>query len=151
MPGHPLERPARSACCRSALLYGGIGMAAIVMLSAAEVRAAGHFSEVPPPSAATPADAATPAAPATPATPAQADPLTQRGWRLRAEIDANYQQLRATKALSNRIDQPNDVTPVVAKYIPVGTTFDDAAAPVCESLALSISGTAGPGVTPGGT
>jgi hypothetical protein len=52
----------------------------------------------------------------------------QHGWRLRTEIGSSYQLLRATNSLTRRLDQPNHVTPLVLKYIPVGTSFDEAAA-----------------------
>ncbi len=68
------------------------------------------------------------ARPGTAADAAAPDPLTQRGWQLRAEIDATYQQLRASKTLTHRVDQTNDVTAVVVKYLPAGTSFDEAAA-----------------------
>jgi len=66
--------------------------------------------------------------PAAQAEPLGAGTLEQRGAQLRAEIDATYQQLRASKTLSNRVRQGNDVTDVVGKYIPVGIRFDEAQA-----------------------
>jgi|ERR1022692_971796 hypothetical protein len=62
------------------------------------------------------------------AEPMSAETLKQRGAQLRAEIDATYQQLRASKTLSNTVRQGNDVTDVVGKYIPVGIRFDEAQA-----------------------
>lgn len=119
MPGCHLELAAPSAWSRGALLYCGVGLLAMTLPGPVHAQAAGHWAQVAPPGA-----APTP----TPAPLAADDPLTQRGWRLRAEIDATYQELRATNTLTHRVDQPNDVTPVVLKYIPVGTTFDEAAA-----------------------
>jgi len=57
-----------------------------------------------------------------------AETLKQRGVQLHAEIDATYQQLRASKTLSDRVRQGNDVTDVVGKYIPVGIGLDEAQA-----------------------
>jgi len=91
-----------------------MALSAFVLAQAAE-----HQSLPVPPSSASAAALAQ---------PVSADPLVQRGWPLRTEIDASYQQLRATKRLTRRLDQPNHVTPLVLKYIPVGTSFDEAAA-----------------------
>jgi hypothetical protein len=66
--------------------------------------------------------------PAAQAEPMSAETLKQHGVQLHAEIDATYQQLRASKTLSNRVRQGNDVTDVVGKYIPVGIRFDEAEA-----------------------
>jgi|SRR5271166_5129793 len=62
------------------------------------------------------------------AEPMSAESLNQRGAQLRAAIDATYQQLRASKTLSNRVKQGNDVTDVVGKYIPIGIRIDEAQA-----------------------
>jgi hypothetical protein len=59
---------------------------------------------------------------------ADAVALAQRGTQLRADIAATYQHLRQTKTLSNRVKDGNDVTDIVRKYIPVGTSFEDAEA-----------------------
>jgi hypothetical protein len=56
------------------------------------------------------------------------DAAWQRGFKLRAELAAEYKRLRATRKLSNRIGLDNDVTTIVIKYIPVGTSLDDARA-----------------------
>jgi hypothetical protein len=119
MRGYSLRRTAYCAWHRGALLYCCLGVAPIALPGPVHAQAAGHWSQVRPPEA---------ASAAAPAAPVAADPLTQRGWRLRAEIDATYQDLRASKTLTHRVDQSNDVTPVVLKYIPVGTSFDEAAA-----------------------
>jgi hypothetical protein len=68
------------------------------------------------------------AAPAPPNEPISADALSQRGMQLRAEIDATYKQLRASKTLANAVNEANDVTAIVLKYIPPGISFDDAEA-----------------------
>jgi hypothetical protein len=114
---------------RITLLCCCAGLVPIALSSAVHAQAAQHWTEVPRPASA-PAAPAAPSAQSVPAAtqPIPADPLMQRGWRLRAEIDATYQELRATKTLTHRVDQPNDVTPLVLKYIPVGTSFDEAAA-----------------------
>lgn len=59
---------------------------------------------------------------------ATADELSQRGIRLRAEIDAVYVELRVSKSLNNTVHDGNDVTAIVLNYIPVGMRFDDAEA-----------------------
>jgi hypothetical protein len=107
------------------VLCCALELALLSMPSAVHAQSDGHWAQVARPGTAFPGAAS---APATATPPDSTDPLTQRGWRLRAEIDATYQQLRATKTLTQRVDQTNDVTPVVQKYIPVGTSFDDAAA-----------------------
>jgi len=49
--------------------------------------------------------------------------LVQRGKELRNEIDSVYQTLKAEKKLSGR---GTDISDRVRKYIPPGTSFDDA-------------------------
>jgi hypothetical protein len=124
----PVVTPKRAAGCAlrcCAVLCCALELALVAMPGAAHAQSDGHWAQVVRPGTAAAAPTTAQAAP-TPTAPA--DPLTQRGWRLRAEIDATYQQLRATRTLTQRVDQTNDVTPVVQKYIPVGTSFDDAAA-----------------------
>jgi hypothetical protein len=50
------------------------------------------------------------------------NPISQRGIGLHREIDAFYADLSARHALK----QDNDVTAIVEKYIPIGTTFSEA-------------------------
>lgn len=50
--------------------------------------------------------------------------ISQRGGALHKEIIHTYADLRAR----NAIQADNDVTPMILKYIPIGTTFDDAEA-----------------------
>lgn len=50
--------------------------------------------------------------------------ISKRGAELKGELEATYQDLKSRKALTN----DNDVTAIVIKYIPIGTTFDDAEA-----------------------
>ncbi|MGO9635765.1 MAG: hypothetical protein ACLPX1_18005 [Steroidobacteraceae bacterium] len=52
----------------------------------------------------------------------------QRGAQLRADIDAAYKKLRASKSLKDTVHDGNDVTAIVLKYIPLGISFDDAEA-----------------------
>jgi hypothetical protein len=56
------------------------------------------------------------------------DVLRQKGAQLRAQIDATYRQLRASKTLKNTVNDGNDVTAIVLNYIPRGTTFEVAEA-----------------------
>src|SRR5207249_9735577 len=51
--------------------------------------------------------------------------LEQRGKQLRAEIEAAYKQLKSAKKLRTGI-KGNDITELVLKYVPIGTSFDDA-------------------------
>lgn len=62
-----------------------------------------------------------------------ADVLQQRGAQLRMEIDAAYKQLRASKSLKNTVNDGNDVTEIVLKYIPLGMPLDDAQAILRET------------------
>jgi hypothetical protein len=119
MTGYRFGPAARYTIRRGSLLCCSVSLLALVPPSTVHAQDAGLSPEVVAPS---------PAPAAAPARPVPADPLIQRGWRLRAEIDATYQQLRATKTLTRRVDQPNDVTALVLKYIPAGTSFDNAAA-----------------------
>jgi hypothetical protein len=48
--------------------------------------------------------------------------LEQRGKALRAELDRSYQKL----VRSHEIAQGTDLTEVVLRYIPIGTSFDEA-------------------------
>src|SRR5258708_31979110 len=50
--------------------------------------------------------------------------FTQRGKQLRLEIEERYKKLTDDRALKS--SRPSDITDVVVKYIPVGTSFDDA-------------------------
>jgi len=65
-------------------------------------------------------------APAGPSGHIAADALQQRGAQLRLGIDAVYKQLRASKSLKNTVNDGNDVTEFVLKYIPLGMPLDDA-------------------------
>lgn len=49
--------------------------------------------------------------------------LEQRGKELRAEIDQEFQKLKG----SNKFEFRNDIVPLFEKYMPVGTSFDEAA------------------------
>lgn len=69
-----------------------------------------------------------PMATTTPTEPTTADELSQRGLQLRADIDAVYVKLRASKSLKNTVRDGNDVTAIVLKYIPIGMRFDYAEA-----------------------
>jgi hypothetical protein len=75
---------------------------------------------------ATQSDAETPAL--LPTEPMTQDALKQQGAQLRADIDATYKQLRASKSLKNTVNDGNDVTAIVLKYIPLGMPFDKAEA-----------------------
>jgi hypothetical protein len=57
-----------------------------------------------------------------------ADALQQRGAQLSVEIDAVYKQLRASKSLKNTVNDGNDVSDIVLKYISLGMPLDDAEA-----------------------
>jgi hypothetical protein len=50
--------------------------------------------------------------------------LTMNGKQLRAEIDRTYQQLQSSKTLN----RGHDVTTIVLKYLPLGSSIDDAKA-----------------------
>lgn len=128
MPAVLPERAVGSAWRSCAVLCGTLALALLARPPAVQAQSDGHWAQVVRPGAAPPAAPAATSARAAATPTAPADPLTERGWRLRAEIDATYQQLRASKTLTARVDQNNDVTPVVQKYLPVGTSFDDAAA-----------------------
>jgi hypothetical protein len=52
--------------------------------------------------------------------------LVQRGKQLRADIDTSYQKLVDTKTLKVQGQGVNLITDMVIKYIPIGTSFDDA-------------------------
>jgi hypothetical protein len=60
--------------------------------------------------------------------PETADTLNLQGARLRAEIDATFKQLRVSNSIKSSVNGGNDVTPIVLRYISVGSSFDDAAA-----------------------
>ena len=53
------------------------------------------------------------------------DDLEQRGKQLRAEIELVYKELKTTKKLRTGI-KGNDIGEIVRKYVPIGTSFDDA-------------------------
>jgi hypothetical protein len=55
---------------------------------------------------------------------AQTTQLNQRGKELRAAIDTEYKRLKG----SRKLQRDNDVTRIVQKYLPAGTSFDDAEA-----------------------
>jgi hypothetical protein len=52
--------------------------------------------------------------------------LEQRGKQLRVALEQAYQKMVDEKTLSARPMAGNEVTDVVVRYIPIGTTFDDA-------------------------
>jgi len=52
------------------------------------------------------------------------DELRKHGQQLRAEIEKRYKELVATREL--RSLNGNDIDDVVLKYVPLGTSFDDA-------------------------
>jgi hypothetical protein len=52
--------------------------------------------------------------------------LYKRGGQLAADIEATYKQLRASRTLRIAIKGGNDITGIVAKYIPPGTDRSDA-------------------------
>lgn len=56
------------------------------------------------------------------------DSLEQRGKKLRAEVENIFRSLKATNSLKPMGQGRNFVTQAVIKYIPVGTSFDDAEA-----------------------
>jgi hypothetical protein len=63
----------------------------------------------------------------TPATDqASSDELMKRGKALRKAIEDTYKQMIASKALPPANGLGKDISPVIEKYIPAGTTFDDA-------------------------
>src|SRR2546426_8955768 len=53
------------------------------------------------------------------------DNLEQRGKQLRTEIELVYKQLKSGKKLQVGI-KGNDIGEIVKKYVPIGTSFDDA-------------------------
>jgi hypothetical protein len=53
-----------------------------------------------------------------------ADEINQRGIQLRADIEQRYAELSAEQQLKPM--GGNDISDIVLKYIPVGTSFDDA-------------------------
>ena len=57
---------------------------------------------------------------------AASNELELRGKQLRAEIDSAYKKLSDARAIKNQGMGRNFITDVVIKYIPVGTSFDDA-------------------------
>ena len=59
---------------------------------------------------------------------AASNELELRGKQLRAEIDSTYNKLSAARAIKNQGMGRNFITDVVIKYIPIGTSFDDAEA-----------------------
>jgi len=57
---------------------------------------------------------------------AATESLEQRGKQLRVELDQAYKKMVDAKTLSPDPRVSNDVTDVVVRFIPVGTSFDDA-------------------------
>jgi hypothetical protein len=58
----------------------------------------------------------------------KSDELKQRGNQLRKAIDEIYEKLADAKALKIMGAGRNNITNIVVKYIPIGTSFDDAEA-----------------------
>jgi hypothetical protein len=54
--------------------------------------------------------------------------LGQRGGQLREDVTGTFKQLRKSRALRYAVEGGNDVTPVVLRYIPLGTRMPDAIA-----------------------
>jgi|SRR5437867_1725526 len=53
------------------------------------------------------------------------DDLDRRGKQLRAEIESAYKELKSANKLRGGI-KGNDIDEIVLKYVPIGTSFDDA-------------------------
>jgi hypothetical protein len=60
--------------------------------------------------------------------PMTEDEVKLRGEQLRAGINATYKLLRASNSLRTALRGGNDVTAIVLKYIPAGTSLKDARA-----------------------
>lgn len=55
-----------------------------------------------------------------------ASDVEQRGKQLRAELERTYRDPKDTRKLGKGVGPGIDVSSIVAKYIPIGTSFDEA-------------------------